>query len=122
VTGAEVVPSSAYDVQQWAASCLGNEAACSVVSTALRLSTARWGDVVAPFQGLTDPLTQPNISDVAAVVDTFKGVAAAPTKARAQMQPNVPNPSAPINIVDVANTVDAFKNFAYPYSGPNPCP
>jgi hypothetical protein len=93
------------------------------VSAALRITTARWGDVTSPFQEPSPAaLTQPNIQDLAAVVDKFKGSGSAPIKARAQMQPNVPDPNAPINIVDVANTVDAFKNFAYPYSGPSPCP
>jgi hypothetical protein len=123
VTGDAIVPNSAYDVEQLASSCAGSEASCSAASTALRVNTSRWGDAVAPFQ---DPspgaLTQPNISDVAGVVDKFKGIASAPIKARAQMQPNVPNPASPINILDVASTVDAFKNFAYPYSGPTGCP
>jgi hypothetical protein len=124
VTGAEIVPSSAYDVHQLGASCQGNEAGCSVVSdTALRVTTVRWGDVVAPFQDPTPAsLSQPNISDVAAVVDKFKGVLTAPIKSRAQLQPNIPNPAGPINILDVANTVDAFKSFAYPYTGPVACP
>jgi hypothetical protein len=56
------------------------------------------------------------------VVDKFKGLPAAPIKARCQMHPNVPDPNAAINIVDVAHVVDAFKNFAYPYSGPTSCP
>jgi hypothetical protein len=123
LTGVEIVPSSAYDVQQLAASCQGEESNCLAVSAALRVNTARWGDVVAPFQGPSPAtLTQPNISDVAGVVDKFKGVQGAPIKARAQMQPNAPDPAAPINILDVANAVDAFKSFAYPYSGPTACP
>jgi hypothetical protein len=99
------------------------EEACFTVPPAT-LVTARWGDVVTPFQEPSAPFppTQPNISDVAAVVDKFKGVIAAPIKARAQLQPNAPDPNAAINILDVANTVDAFKNFAYPYDGPTACP
>jgi hypothetical protein len=123
VTGAEVVPSSAYDVQQVPESCQGNEVSCLAISAPLRVNTFRWGDVVDPFQ---DPspaaLTQPNIQDVAAVVDKFTGVASAPIKARCQMRPNVPDPNSAINIVDVAHAVDAFQNFAYPYSGPTACP
>jgi hypothetical protein len=123
VTGAEIVPSSTYDVQVLAAVCQGNEASCPVVSDALRITTARWGDIVEPFQDPSPaPLTQPNISDVAAVVDKFKGVASAPIKAGCQLQPNLPDRHAAINILDVANTVDAFKGIAYPYSGPVSCP
>jgi hypothetical protein len=121
VGGAEIVPSSVYDVQIIAEGC--DVSVTSSYSGALTIATARWGDVVAPFQAPSPAtLTQPNILDVAGVVDKFKGVATAPIKARAQLQPNLPDPRASINILDVANTVDAFKNFAYPYAGPVACP
>jgi hypothetical protein len=121
VTGAEIVPSSVYDIQVIPEACETSLEAN--YSAPLRVATARWGDIVEPFQEPSPaPLTQPNISDVAAVVDKFKGVPSAPIKVRAQMQPNIPNPAAAINILDVANVVDAFKSFAYPYSGPTSCP
>jgi hypothetical protein len=119
VTGAEIVPSSEYEVQVIAEGCdTSNEIN---FSSGLMIRTARWGDIVEPLQAPSPAaLTQPNIQDVAAVVDKFKGVASAPIKARSDLAPDDPN--GIVNIIDVANTVDAFKNFAYPYSGPASCP
>jgi len=121
VTGAEVVPSSTYDVRVFAASCQGNEGSCNSVSAALRVNTARWADVAAPFQ---DPspaaLTQPNIGDVAAIVDKFKDLATAPIKAETDLIPG--NPDSNIFINDVAGGVDGFKGLAFPFSAPSGCP
>jgi hypothetical protein len=120
VTGTELVPSSTYILAQLPPSCTGSEATCTNVSADRFFRTQRWGDVVAPFQDPNDSLSQPNIMDVAGVVDKFKGVASAPIMARSDLAPDDPN--GIVNIVDVANTVDAFKNFAYPYAGPTNCP
>jgi hypothetical protein len=122
IAGAGILPSSTYLVEALSPTCMGTEDTCTDVVASETLRTSRWGDVVAPFQEpAPEALTQPNIQDVAAVVDKFKGVALAPIKARSQMQPNAPDPTSPINIVDVANTVDGFKSLAYPYAGPTPC-
>ncbi|MBI1827765.1 MAG: hypothetical protein HY287_07735 [Planctomycetes bacterium] len=119
--GAEIVPSSAYDIQQLAASCQGVEASCTAVSAALSVNTGRWGDIAAPFQAPSPAaLTQPNITDVSACVDKFKSVATAIIVARADVNPAVPNER--VDIADVANIVDAFKNLAYPFPGPTACP
>jgi len=121
VTGQAVVPSSTYEVRQLAASCQGNEATCAAISAQLIIATARWGDVSAAFQAPSPaPLTQPNISDVAACVDKFKAVATAIIVARADVNPAVPN--SRVDIADVASIVDAFKNLAYPFPGPSACP
>ncbi|MBI1825002.1 MAG: right-handed parallel beta-helix repeat-containing protein [Planctomycetes bacterium] len=121
VAGIEVIPSSAYDVRQFAASCQGNEGYCTAVSSALRVNTGRWGDVIAPFQSPSPAaLTQPNISDVAAVVDKFKAVPTAIIAARCDVNPAIPN--GRVDIADVANIVDGFKNLAYPLLGPSACP
>ncbi|MBI3836290.1 MAG: right-handed parallel beta-helix repeat-containing protein [Planctomycetes bacterium] len=120
VAGIEVIPSSAYDVRQFAASCRGNEGTCTAVSSALRVNTGRWGDVAAPFQAPSPaPLTQPNITDVAACVDKFKAVPAAIIVARADVNPAIPNHV--VDIADVANIVDAFKILVYPFPGPAAC-
>jgi hypothetical protein len=120
VTGTELVPSSTYTLAQVPASCTGSEATCTNVSADRVFRTQRWGDVVAPFQDPNESLTQPNIVDVAGVVDKFKGLASAPIMARSDLAPD--DPDGIVNILDVANTVDAFKNFAYPYAGPTACP
>ncbi|MBI1825572.1 MAG: hypothetical protein HY287_13160 [Planctomycetes bacterium] len=121
VTSQEVVPSSTYEVRQLAASCQGDEGTCTAISDPLTIHTQRWGDVAAPFQApFPAPLTQPNITDVAACVDKFKAVPAAIIVARADVNPAVPN--GRVDIADVANIVDAFKNLAYPFPGPTACP
>ena len=114
VTGRDVVPSARYEVRQLAASCQGNEASCTAVSSALTINTQRWGDIVAPFQNQTPGvnLTQPNIADIGAAVDKFKGIGTAPILARADVQPGILNNV--VNISDIGSVVDAFKGFAYP--------
>ncbi|MBI3834345.1 MAG: hypothetical protein HY287_08460 [Planctomycetes bacterium] len=121
VSGVEVVPSSAFDIRQFASSCQGSENTCAAVSSALRINTGRWGDILAPFQGPSPaPLTQPNITDVAAAVDKFKSVPTAIIVARADVNPAVPNER--VDIADIANIVDGFKSLAYPFPGPSACP
>ncbi|MBI1827833.1 MAG: hypothetical protein HY287_02065 [Planctomycetes bacterium] len=123
LTGIEIMPSSSYYVEALAATCQGSEAGCGLVSPGIVLNTARWGDVVAPYQSaLPAPLTQPDISDVAAIVDKFKGRPLAESQTIVRMQPNSISLSSPVNIADVAADVDAFKNKAYPYPGPVTCP
>ncbi|MBI3834910.1 MAG: CRTAC1 family protein [Planctomycetes bacterium] len=121
VSGQAVVPSSTYEVRQFALSCQGNEPTCTTISAPLTITTQRWGDVVSAFQAPSPaPLTQPNITDVSACVDKFKAVPTAAIVARADVNPAIPN--GRVDIADVANVVDAFKNLAYPFPGPAGCP
>jgi hypothetical protein len=123
VVGPDVVPSSKYDIRQFAQSCTGVESACTAVSAPLRVSTGRSGDVSAPFQSAAPPLTQPNALDVTALVNKFRNLATGVlSKPLAQMQPNLPDLNADVNALDVVAVVDAFRGFAYPFSGPCVCP
>jgi len=121
VVGAEITPSSEYSVQTYAASCKGAEAGCTDVSTAVTMYTRRSGDVETPFN---PPATsaQPDVTDVAQLVNKFKNVAGALGKAIAQLQPNLPDPNTNINVLDILAVVDAVRGFAYSFSGPCPCP
>lgn len=121
VIGAEIVPSSTYHVQNFGESCQGNEAACVVTSGLLAVTTARWGDIEAAFNPPATT-TQPDVIDVAQLVNKFKNVIGAPVKAIAQIQPNLPEANADINALDIVAVVDAVKQFAYSFSGPCPCP
>ncbi|MBI1825415.1 MAG: hypothetical protein HY287_05625 [Planctomycetes bacterium] len=115
VTGAEIVPSSVYEVRIYTMNCQGNEDTCPTGPNALRLTTSRWGDVGAAFQLPSPaPLTQPGIPDVAATVDKFKALPSALPVARTDVAPSVPN--GRVDISDVASIVDAFKGLPYPYS------
>ena len=121
VIGAEIMPSSTYDVQLVPIECAGNEADCPSISAALRLTTARHGDVTAPFSPPTQS-QQPDGLDISALVDRFKFVPGAPPKPSAQIQPNVPEPNQDVSGLEIVACVDAFKGLAYPYHGPCPCP
>ncbi|MBI1826003.1 MAG: proprotein convertase P-domain-containing protein [Planctomycetes bacterium] len=120
VFGAEVVPDSIYEVQAVVEVCGTVDE--SLYSSDLSMSTGRWGDVIAPFQ-VPDPalLSQPNVSDITAIVDKFKDRPAALVKPRAQLQGNSVNPANALSISDVALSVDAFKGLVYPFSGPSTC-
>ena len=114
VTGASVVPSSGLSAAQLALSCQGNEATCTAVSEELPIITTLWGNV--------DDDPDLNVLDVAEVVDKVKELPGALSKARAQLQPNAPDPTANVNVLDVATAVDALKNKPYKFAGAfGPC-
>jgi len=121
VTGAEIVPSSTYDVEVFATSCKGSEDTCTAVSSAVTMTTRRSGDVEVPFSPPSTS-TQPDVTDVAQLVSKFKSVPGAPIKAIAQLQPNLPELNADINALDILAVVDAVKQKQYPFGGPCPCP
>lgn len=117
VAGAEIIPSSTYLLQMIdESSAIENE---SLYSDPIVLSTARWGDVTAPFNP-PSMSTQPNINDVLALVgkwfDKLK-----PKKSFAQLQPNVADPRNKVNVNDVLQSVNAWLSAAYHYSGPCDC-
>lgn len=85
VTGAEVVPSSIYQLERVPSACMGMEDSCTLASPVLTMVTTRWGDVAVPFQSPTAPLTQPNALDVTALVNKFRGLAGSPPKYVAQL-------------------------------------
>ena len=121
VVGAEIIPSSVYQVQSFSPNCIGNEATCADVSAPLQAITGRYGDAASPFN--PPPTTdQPNAFDITRLVDKFKSVPGAPNKARAQLQPNLLELNADESALDVTTAVFAYKGYAYPHSGPCPCP
>jgi hypothetical protein len=123
ITGREIVPSSVYEAQTVDQRCMSAGVGEAGFSEALVLSTARWGDVTPPFQ---DPMavnaSQPNILDVAAVVDKVKVLPQAPPRVRVQLQPEIPAIGSTVNVIDVAMCVDAIRGKPYPFAGPQPCP
>lgn len=119
--GAEILPSSTYELTGYAASCAGGEASCNDVSVVTTIVTARYGDLAAPFNPPA-VAPQPDALDLTAVVNKFRSVAGAPSKTFAQNQPNVLELNADVSALDVVAIVDGFRGLAYPYSGPCPCP
>ena len=110
VYGAEIVPSSTYDVQ---ATLEG-----TVFSDALTITTAKWGDVCgnsfeSPPQGTVDFI------DISAPVAKFKNDPGAPIKARCDLAGDTPDQK--VDFVDISWCVSAFKGEPYPFPGPEEC-
>jgi hypothetical protein len=120
VLGAEVNPSSTYDAAFIDVSCADTlDESC--FSDPLVIRTARWGDISALYNP-PSTTTQPDALDVGDLVTAFKHLPGALKKVMAQLQPNRPEPLTDVDGRDILGCVDAFKGFAYPYSGPCPCP
>jgi hypothetical protein len=129
VTGPQIVPSSLYRVENIAASCEGaiGTADCQTggakVSAQLPIETTRWGDVRSPYNP-PDPSVQPDISDVGALVDKFRGALGAPIKARGILagapgnfwgEVNAGVLSVDFGFSHISGCVDAFRGVPYPY-------
>ena len=113
--GQALVPGSTYNVRM----C---DAAGANCSDPLLVATAKWGDVVRPFGGGS----QPNFGDINSVVQKFSNIATAPSTARADLvgagnpgETNTPNQAT--NLADVSFDVFAFNGFPYPFTV-NSCP
>jgi len=108
--GQAIVPGSIYNVRM----CDAGGGDCSVP---LLVATAKWGDVIRPFTGGS----QPNFGDVNAIVQKFGNLVSAPSMPRADLvgpgNPGVPNPpNQAANFADISADVSAFSGFAYPYA------
>jgi len=119
IVGPEIMPSSTYELTAYASSCEGAEATCANVSTPVQALTRRSGDVAIPY---APSGTQPDGQDVVAAVNKFKSLLGSPSKAIAQIQPNVIELNTDLSGLDIVAVIDAFRGVAYPYSGPCPCP
>jgi len=118
VYGAEIMPNSTYELQQSTGSN------CDLLtdecwSAAITITTAKYGDVVAPYHG--DGPVQPDFGDISALVDKFLAAPGAPTKAVAQLQPNIVYPNRPIDFNDISADVEAFLGTTYASTEPGPC-
>ena len=59
-------------------------------------------------------------SDVTAILDKFKNLPGAVAKARADIEPALPDQR--INITDVTYCLDGFLGLPYPFPAPGECP
>lgn len=121
IVGAEVMPSSTYELVNFGGGCAGHEGNCTGISTPLIVSTSRHGDVASLFNP-PSPTTQPDGNDVLALVNKFKNLPGAPPKATGQIFGNLVELNSDVSGLDISAVVDAFKGLAYPYSGPCSCP
>jgi len=114
--GAVIVPGAQYEIRH----CINSGTLCS---DPLLVSTGQWGDVVSPFGGTS----QPNFSDINAIVAKFQVSSTAPDIPRVDLAgpgatgvPNTPNAAA--NFLDISLDVGAFQSAAYPYTAPTCTP
>jgi len=125
VYGGEIVPNTRYQVQRAGANCVGLLTNESCWSSALEITTAKYGDVWPLYEDPANP-PQPDFNDIAAMVNKFlaAGAAVAPIKAVAQLQPNCVFPDRAIDFRDIAADVQAFLStpYASSYYGPCTCP
>ena len=124
VTGSAIVPSSRYRVEMVPVFCEGVESspAClsggANVSAQLTVETTRWGDVEGPYNP-PDPTVQPDLGDVSALLNKFRGLPDAPIKARALLVSGVVFGTIDIatefSFIHIAACVDAFRGQPYPH-------
>ncbi|UCC30163.1 MAG: right-handed parallel beta-helix repeat-containing protein [Phycisphaerales bacterium] len=115
-----LVPDGNYVVQAIDEAC--NVGIEGVYSLTLEVDTSIWGDLVRNCT--TTPCGPPDgvvgiATDVTAVLDKFKNLPGAPSKARCDLEPS--SPDLLINITDVSRALDAFRGFGYPFE-PDPAP
>lgn len=121
VFGEAILPSSEYTFRQAPIECqkdLGNE---QCYSPPITLRTARWGDVAEPFARFDGP-AQPDMGDLAAIIDTFRGLFDSLSKTRTQLRGNIVDAAHGVNFIDVTLAADAIRRLPYPYPGPQSCP
>lgn len=122
VLGSAIVPSSTYEVEALAISCQGNETGCTAVSGPLTIKTTRWADLEEPYNP-PSTTAQPDLADVAALVNKFKSAPGAPGKARALLAGDdifgmiAPHTmSVDLSFAHIAACLDAFRGNPYQYA------
>jgi hypothetical protein len=116
ITGEAILPSSSYNVENLAASCLDNEATCTAVSTPLTIATARFGDVIITGTA--------NFPDIQALVAKYQSKPGAPIKARSKIATTntrgLINIALDVGFADISADVAAYQGKPYPYK-PGKC-
>jgi len=119
VTDREIVPGATYNVQ--AIDCTADPGNEANYSDPLPINTSSWGNICGPWD--VDHWSAPDESvdvtvDVTACLDKFKNAFGAPIKARADVDPDVPEWKINIS-TDVTRILDAFRGQPYPFDGPD---
>lgn len=123
ITGTEIVPSSMYTAQTLASSCVGNESGCTEVSAPVVKQTTRWSDVEELYNP-PSATTQPDLADVAALVNKFRNAPGAHSKAQLLVAGDPfgrINATPDLDFTHISACVDAFRGRPYPYTIA-PCP
>ncbi len=117
-----IVPGATYRLQVVDSAC--DLSADNSFSSPVFMATSQWGDVTAGCA--TPPCSPPDgrvdvTTDVTAILAKFRNTGEAPRKARADIEPALPD--LMVNISDVTFALDAFRGHSYPFQPPsNPCP
>ncbi len=111
-----IIPGGIYDVRIVDLSCDINR--IEDFSDPLRLPTSAWGDIGGPFRSAERAWTAPDgrvdvTFDVVAILDKFSNRPGALAKARADIEPGVPD--LKVNITDVTRALDAFSGATFPF-------
>lgn len=119
VNGSAIVPSSIYDVDVLAESCMGNEAGCGDILDSYTIGTSRWGDVESLFNPPSETV-QPDVTDISSLVNKYRSAPGAPIKARALLSGSVPfgvvDPLVDLSFSHISACVDAFRGLPYPHT------
>lgn len=118
VFGAEIVPSSIYEVQAVIEGC--PIASTLAYSSAFQVVTGRWGDLEIPFNPPANS-QQPDVGDISALVNKFRSSSGAPTKARSIMAGVIPDLDVDLDFGHVSACVDSFRGLGFPYPVPAGC-
>ena len=119
IYGAEVIPSSKYEIQ-FADDTCADLADPLCYNEVMKVRTARWGDTTTPYADYAS--SQPNFVDINAVLQTFMASQSSVGLARAQLRSNVASPvSNLLNFQTINLDVGAFQGKPYPFAGPEHC-
>lgn len=122
VTGEAIVPSSTYEVEILAATCLGDEGNCVNVSLPLTIPTSRWGDVLHTPGSEAD--ANIDFADISALVSKFRALPDALDKSLVLLaglnSRGTLNPAPETDFTHISVVVDAFRGSPYPYK-PGKC-
>ncbi len=121
VYGDAIIPSSIYTIHQVPIACQDDPNDPTCLGPAQIVHTGQWGDASVPF-ARSDQIAQPDVADLAEIIDAFRGLIDAAPKNLAHLRGAVPNPATDINYLDVDLAVDAVRGMAYPYPVPTSCP
>lgn len=123
ITGAAIVPSSAYVLGSIAAGQEPVPGSLDRCAEPIVSETSRWGDIWGDGPGGSNDLVGAvNVLDLSALVDKVKGIPTSFSESRTMLQPHELDPfHNAVNVLDIAHGTDALKGFAYPFSGPAAC-
>lgn len=115
IYGSEIIPSSRYEIQLIPEGCDPRSEGDFLVAT--EAITGRWGDISH------NENAPPDMLDISALLNKFSEAEGSPSKASAQLQPQIPDPGKQVSFYDITACVDAFRGYPFPSEfGPLPCP